>query len=428
MSFEKLGLSPNILKAVKELGFEKPTDIQEKSIPLLLQGIDVIGQAQTGSGKTAAFGITILEHLDPAFHRPQALVLVPTRELALQVKLEIGELGKYTNHSILAVYGGEDIGRQIRQLERGVQILVCTPGRLLDHLERRTVDISKVKMLVLDEADRMLDMGFIDDVRRILKHISPNRQTVFFSATMPQEIIGLAKNNMKEHEIINTSSDKLTVEKIAQHYVMADPRHKLTVLLHVLNQKKPQLAIIFVRTKRGADNLHFSLERNGLKATALHGNLTQARRERAMNSFRNLHANILVATDIASRGIDVDDVSLIVNYNLPEDAMVYAHRIGRTARAGREGEALTLASNLEEKRLIEGYARKLNCKISEMKIEGLHLPTLPDIEYRGHGKRPDERGGGRDREDYHRGRTRPGNRDHHRGGGHSNYRGNNRRY
>ncbi|MEK6954272.1 MAG: DEAD/DEAH box helicase, partial [Candidatus Micrarchaeota archaeon] len=364
MSFEKLGLQPGILKAVRELGFVAPTDIQREAIPLLLQGSDLIGQARTGTGKTAAFAISILEGLQKN-NSIQAIVLVPTRELAMQVVVEFRELGKYTPHSVIAIYGGEDIDRQIRHLQKGVQIAVCTPGRLLDHLERRSISLAHVRTVVLDEADRMLDMGFIDDIKRILSHVPQKRQTMLFSATMPTQITTLAKHYLHDPETVNVSADKITVEGISQHYIMTDPRHKVQILLHLLNTRKPKLSIIFARTKRGADNLFYSLERNGLKAALLHGNLTQARRDRSMHDFRNLHSNILVATDIASRGIDVDDVELIVNYNLPEDALVYAHRIGRTARAGKNGEAITFTSNVEELRNVQQYSTTLKCKINE---------------------------------------------------------------
>lgn len=388
-----MGLQPGILKAIKELGFENPTDIQREAIPLLLQGTDLIGQARTGTGKTAAFAISILETLQPKNH-VQAMILVPTRELAMQVVSEFRELGKYVPHTVLAIYGGEDIERQLRPLQKGVQIVVCTPGRLLDHLERKSISLAHVHTVVLDEADRMLDMGFIDDIRRILSHVPQKRQMMLFSATMPGEIAALARQYLHNPETINVSADKITVESINQHFVMSDPRHKVQILLHLLRERKPRLTIIFVRTKRGADNLFYSLERNGMKAALLHGNLTQSRRDRSMHDFRNLHSNILVATDIASRGIDVDDVELVVNYNLPEDALVYAHRIGRTARAGKAGEAVTFVTNVEELRNIQQWGTSLNCHIKEMKIEGLKLPELKDDEYRGFGKRPERMGGG----------------------------------
>ncbi|MFH1750917.1 MAG: DEAD/DEAH box helicase [Candidatus Micrarchaeota archaeon] len=391
MSFENLGLQPGILKAITELGFKEPTDIQREAIPLLLQGSDLIGQARTGTGKTAAFAISILETLQPKNH-VQALILVPTRELAMQVVAEFEELGKYVPHSTLAIYGGEDIQKQLRRLQKGVQIAVCTPGRLLDHLERKSISLAQVHTVVLDEADRMLDMGFIDDIRRILSHAPPKRQMMLFSATMPGEIVSLAQQYLHKPETVNVSADKITVESISQHYIMSDPRHKMQILLHLLRERKPRLSIFFVRTKRGADNLFYSLERNGMKAALLHGNLTQSRRDRSMHDFRNLHSNILVATDIASRGIDVDDVDLIVNYNLPEDALIYAHRIGRTARAGKAGEAISFVSNVEELRSIQQFSTTLHCQIPEMKIEGLKLPEIKDDEYRGFGKRPEHMG------------------------------------
>ena len=432
MSFENLGLQPGILKAIKELGFEKPTDIQREAIPLLLQGSDLIGQARTGTGKTAAFAISILEGLQQKNH-VQALILVPTRELAMQVVNEFRELGKYVPHTVLAIYGGEDIEKQLRHLQKGIQIAVCTPGRLLDHLERRSISLAQVHTVVLDEADRMLDMGFIDDIKRILSHVPQKRQMMLFSATMPDAITSLARQYLHNPETVNVSADKITVESINQHFIMSDPRHKVQILLHHLRGRKPRLTIIFVRTKRGADNLFNSLERNGMKAAVLHGNLTQSRRDRSMHDFRNLHSNILVATDIASRGIDVDDVELVVNYNLPEDAMVYAHRIGRTARMGKAGEAITFVTNVEEMRNIQQFGTTLNCQIKEMKIEGLKLPELKDDEYRGFGKRPDHmgrggesyHGGGRPFRSggFHRPRSRDSGGSDSRGGSHGGHHG-----
>ncbi len=400
MGFDKLKVHANIQKAIEKLGFKEPTDIQREAIPILLQGIDLIGQAQTGTGKTAAFAITILQTLKPS-KQSQALILVPTRELVLQVVAEFRELGTHMQYSIIPIYGGEDIGRQIRALQHGSQIIVATPGRLLDHLQRRNIDLSHIHTCVVDEADRMLDMGFIDDVTRIISHIPKERQMMLFSATMPDAIVQLARRTMRNPEIIKVSEDKLPVEKISQHFIMSDPYHKIPILVHLLQQRKPKLTIVFTRTKRGADNLFYSLRNKNFRVTLLHGNLSQARREKSMHSFRHAHSDILVATDIAARGLDVDDVELIVNYNIPDDAYVYAHRIGRTARAGKSGDAITFVTNVAEQRNLQQFSRELNCKIIEIKPEGIILPKLPEEreEYRGFGQRPRNysRGGGDDR-------------------------------
>ncbi|MFH1107450.1 MAG: DEAD/DEAH box helicase [Candidatus Micrarchaeota archaeon] len=388
MGFDKLGISPDILKAVHDAGFTEPTAIQEQAIPVMLQGLDVIAQAQTGTGKTAAFAVTILQTLKPA-KNTEALVLVPTRELAMQVVEEFKLLGRHSPHSILAVYGGENIERQIRELQKGAQVVVGTPGRIIDHLERRTLNLSHAKIVVLDEADRMLDMGFIDDVKLILSHTAAHKQTLLFSATMPQQIIDLSRQSMVDPQVIKTSEDKLTVDNVLQLYVGVDGRDKISALTALLRLKKPSRTIIFTRTKYGADNLHYSLERQGFHSIALHGNLTQAKREKSLDDFRRREGTVLVATDIAARGLDIDDVALVVNYNIPEEPMTYVHRIGRTARAGKEGEAVSFATNLAEKRFLEDVAKMTGSAISEMKLEFKGRPASnEDTEYRGHGRNP----------------------------------------
>ncbi len=386
--FDGLGIKPEILKAVHEAGFTEPTPVQERAIPLLLEGRDVIAQAQTGTGKTAAFAVAILQRIHAA-KQVQALVLVPTRELAVQVVEEFKLLGRHSPHSVLAVYGGENIDKQIRALQHGVQIVVGTPGRILDHLERRTLSLAHVRMAVLDEADRMLDMGFIDDVKLILSHAAAERQTLLCSATMPSAIIELARHTMRDPEVLNVSEDRIAVDKITQHYVGVDGRDKVPALLALFRQKKPSKTIVFTRTKFGAERLHTTLERNGVPSISLHGNLTQARREKSLQEFRERKGMVLVATDIAARGLDIDDVELIVNYDLPEEHMTYVHRIGRTARAGKEGDAVSFATNLQEKRFLEEVAAMAGATISEYPLEFKGRPaSSEDTEYRGHGRSP----------------------------------------
>ncbi|MFA6048739.1 MAG: DEAD/DEAH box helicase [Candidatus Micrarchaeia archaeon] len=398
-SFEELRISPRILSAVKEMGFEKPTPIQEQTIPLLMQGSDIIGQAQTGTGKTAAFGIPILEAIDIHLPAVQALVLVPTRELAVQVANELRALGKHSQASILEVYGGTDIQRQIMHLRQGAQIVIGTPGRLIDLFKRGSIDVNSVHTVVLDEADRMLDMGFIEDMEFILSQLPQERQTALFSATMPKPIVNLADKFMLSPEFVKVSEDTLTVEGIAQFFMSLDPRDRLDALCTILKTRAAKLSIVFCRTKRGADNLELILRDRGFKALSLHGNLSQAQRDKVMQKFRAGEIDVLVATDLAARGLDIDDVSHIVNYNLPEDSMQYVHRIGRTGRAGRQGEAISFGTNLEEIRMIEQFAVDSNSQINELKMEimrgwkrGLMQQERGEDRYR-RGYRPDGQGG-----------------------------------
>ena len=371
--FGNLEFSKKIFNAVSEMGFEAPTPIQAEAIPLLMEGKDVIGQAQTGTGKTAAFAIPIIEMLNPRFRGVQALVLTPTRELAIQVAEEITRIAKYKDARALAIYGGQSIDRQILALKRGVQIVVGTPGRILDHLRRKTLRLQNVAFMVLDEADEMLDMGFIEDIETILKETPEAKQTLLFSATMPREIQVLARKYLRDPEVLSVSKDELTVPQIEQVYYEVKEFNKLEGLCRVLDTSEIKLAIIFCRTKRGVDELVAGLEARGYEADGLHGDLTQAQRNRVMKKFREGHVEILVATDVAARGLDIDNVSHVINYDLPQDPESYVHRIGRTGRAGKSGIAVSFVIPKEYRllRLIE--------KIISTRIKKLSLPSFEDV-------------------------------------------------
>ncbi|MGB9023074.1 MAG: DEAD/DEAH box helicase, partial [Candidatus Bathyarchaeia archaeon] len=342
-NFEELGLSPEILGAVKALGFDVPFPIQEAIIPLLWSGSDVIGQAHTGTGKTAAFGIPILEIVDENNPKIQALVLVPTRELAMQVADDINSYGKLTRKHALAIYGGQSIHAQIDALEDRPQIIVGTPGRIIDHLERGTLRFESVQCVVIDEADRMLDMGFINDVERILDKTG-RRQTAFFSATMPKEVLRLARKHMKNPREVLIESEDLNVKEIKQCFYETDRERKLDTLVSILRDGNVQRAIVFCRTKRTTFWLNQMLRRINEHATAINGDLSQSQRDRAMDEFRSGRSRILVATDLAGRGLDIDGVTHIINYDVPDDPYTYFHRIGRTGRAGKTGTAVTIVS------------------------------------------------------------------------------------
>lgn len=359
------------MKALQEMNFSQPTPIQAQSLPLLLQGEDLIGQAQTGTGKTAAFGICILERL--AQHqrhdrKTHSLILAPTRELAVQITVELQKIGKHLPLKMLAVYGGQDIERQLGPLHSGVDVVVGTPGRLLDHIERGTLKLDAVEVVVLDEADRMLDMGFIDDIEKILKKTPDTRQTMLFSATMPSQILELGKKYLKSPQEVRVSEDSLSVKNIKQYYVETSKFDKLNVLLQLLVEKKPHLALIFVRTKRGADRINEILTDRGFSALALHGDMSQNKRDRSMEAFRKKHINILVATDLASRGLDVTDVSHVFNYDLTDDPMVYVHRIGRTGRMGKNGEAISLVF-FDQTGLIPIIEKVTDSKLTQLPVE-----------------------------------------------------------
>jgi ATP-dependent RNA helicase DeaD len=376
VSFEELGLNTSIVKAVKEIGMEMPFPIQEQSIPLILKGKDVIGQAHTGTGKTAAFSLPLISKIKP--RGPiQALIIVPTRELAMQVNNEIRKFSKYMGIRSLAIYGGQSINIQKDQLRRGIQVIVATPGRLIDHLKQGTIQLDDVTFVVLDEADRMLDMGFVDDIKFILFYVNERRQTCLFSATMPIEILRLSREYMKDPEQIRLNEDEISLETIDQSYLIVEEREKFKHLCNFIrNREKGQQTIVFVATKQRTQRIADDLNREGFRVITIHGDLSQRQRDYSMNRFKNGSDDILVATDIAARGIDVPAVGNIINYDIPEDPVVYFHRIGRTARAGASGRAISLVSSSR----YEDFARIL--KRTELTVKrlndeiGIEVPTL----------------------------------------------------
>lgn len=373
LTFRDLGLSDKVLKALDDMGFEEPSPIQEQAIPSLLQGKDVIGQAQTGTGKTAAFGVPIVERLDPKLRAVQALVLTPTRELAIQVAEEITKVGKYARLKTIAIYGGQSIERQIRSLRFGVDVVIGTPGRIIDHLGRGTLDLSKVNMAILDEADEMLDMGFIDDIERILQATPAERQTLLFSATMPPEIRRLAGRYMKDPSHIAVSPQQLTVPQIDQFFYEVRSSFKTEALCRVLDIENVERGICFCRTKKGVDELVEALQARGYLAEGIHGDMNQAQRNRVMSRFKEANIELLVATDVAARGLDISDVTHVFNYDIPQDPESYVHRIGRTGRAGRAGTAITLitAREFSQLRLIE--------RVMKTRIQRRPVPSLMDV-------------------------------------------------
>jgi len=341
-NFEDLPLTAEVMKGIEELGFSNLFPIQAQAIIPLLEGKDVIGQAQTGTGKTAAFGIPMVERVNPNINRVQGLVLVPTRELAIQVAQHISRFGRYSSLKVLPVYGGEPINKQIRALDRGVHIVVGTPGRTIDHLRRGTLNLSSTKVVVLDEADRMLDMGFIDDIRYILSKVPEDRQLSLFSATIDQSVMNVCHRYMKNPEKILVSKDEIALTQLNQYYMVVNPRNKLEYLLDILKRNNIGKAIIFCNTRRGTDWLAHKLNGYGYDAKPLHGGFTQSQRDRVSNAFRNGNLKMLIATDVAARGLDIQGITHIINYDVPIDALVYFHRIGRTARMGNDGTAITL--------------------------------------------------------------------------------------
>lgn len=372
--FEELNLDAKILRAVTDMGFETASPIQAKAIPLELEGKDIIGQAQTGTGKTAAFGIPLLEKIDPKNKKLQAVVLCPTRELAIQVAEEIRNLAKYMHGiKVLPIYGGQEIVKQIRSLKDGVQVIIGTPGRVMDHMRRKTIKFGQVHTVVLDEADEMLNMGFLEDMETILSELPEERQTVMFSATMPQAIAEIAKKFQKDPEIVKVVKKDLTVPKVTQYYYDVKPKNKLEVMCRLLDMYAPKLSVVFCNTKKQVDELVLALQGRGYFAEGLHGDLKQVQRDRVMNGFRKGRTDILVATDVAARGIDVDDVEAVFNYDIPQDEEYYVHRIGRTGRAGREGKAFSLVVGKEVYKLrdIQRY-----CKT---KIVPQPIPSIDDV-------------------------------------------------
>ena len=353
-SFADLGLSEGLLQTLDELGYAEPTPIQEQAIPELLAGHDVIGQAQTGSGKTAAFGLPMLEYIDPENEETQAIVLTPTRELCIQVTQA---LRAYSEHlkdvNVVAVFGGAPIREQQSRLRHGAQVVVATVGRMMDLISRQSLVLTAARYVVLDEADEMLDLGFIEDVEKILRMCPGGRQTLLFSATMPAPVARLAEQYMYDPVTIRVTPRKLTVDSVEQAYVMVEPRKKLERLAEVLKAEEPEQAIIFVRTKIGAARLGRDLGDKGLRVKALHGDLSQGQRDGVMISFKEHKTPLLVATDIAARGLDIEHVTHVINYDLPNNAEIYVHRIGRTGRVGRTGRAITFATSKQAGELKE---------------------------------------------------------------------------
>jgi ATP-dependent RNA helicase DeaD len=343
-SFKDLQLSPEVLKSINELGFDTLFPIQAQAITPLLEGKDVIGQAQTGTGKTAAFGVPMVQKLSREVRGVQGLVLAPTRELANQDADNIAKFGKHTKAKVLPVYGGESINKQIHALASGVQIVVGTPGRIIDLMERRVLNLSSIRFLVLDEADRMLDMGFIEDIEFILSKTPRDRQTALFSATMDENVMRLANKYMRNPEKILVSKDEIAVTQMKQYYVVVNQGGKLNALCDFLQDDRVEKAIIFCRTRHETSRLADQLYKRGFRSQVLHAGFTQAQRDRSISEFKHGQRNLLVATDVAARGLDIPDITHIFNYDVPEDPPVYFHRIGRTARKGEEGTAISLVS------------------------------------------------------------------------------------
>ncbi len=372
--FKELGLSESILKELQKKGFEEPTEIQSKIIPILLnENIDIVGQAQTGTGKTAAFGVPIIEQIEKGTKNIHTLILVPTRELAIQVSEELNSFKGKKKLQIIPVYGGQSIIDQIRRLQNGVDIVVGTPGRILDHIKRKSISLSTVKYAVLDEADEMLNMGFIDEVESILKATNPERRTLLFSATMPNSIIGIAKKHMKEYKLIQTKNIQLTADLTDQIYFEVNDSDRFEALCRIIDIEADFYGLIFCRTKVAVDELANRLIDRGYDAEGIHGDLSQYQRERTLEKFKKKRSNILVATDVAARGIDVVNLSHVINYSLPQEPEAYVHRIGRTGRAGKKGIAITFISPSEYRKLM--FIQKL----AKTTIRKEKLPRVSDV-------------------------------------------------
>lgn len=375
MRFSDLNLSSELLQAIDDLGFESPSEVQEASIPIILEGRDVLAQAQTGTGKTASFGIPMIEGMEEDADDLQALVLVPTRELARQVSEELKKLAKYKKFiNIVPIYGGADMGKQLRDLKKGASIVVGTPGRVMDHMKRKTIRLDGLKFLTFDEADEMFDMGFRDDMKTIIERTNPNRQTLFFSATFDNDIREFSRLYQRDPAKVIIEKKELTAEKIEQFYLELNRNMKTEILNRLILIHKPKKSIIFCNTKRMVEALEVEIAQRGYKVDSLHGDMRQSSRDNVMKKFRNGTIDVLIATDVAARGLDVSDIDLVFNYDLPQQAEYYVHRIGRTARAGRKGASFTFVTSRDypKFREIEKYAN--------IKMEKMKLPTKADVE------------------------------------------------
>ena len=372
MKFSELGLSDSLLKAIKRSGYEEATPIQEQTIPMVLEGKDVIGQAQTGTGKTAAFGLPIIENVDTENLNIQAIIISPTRELAIQTQEELYRLGKDKHVRVQVVYGGADIRRQIKSLKQHPQILVGTPGRLRDHINRHTVKLDHIKTLVLDEADEMLNMGFLEDIESIIKETPDDRQTLLFSATMPPEIKRIGVQFMSDPETVRIKAKELTTDLVDQYYIRARDYEKFDIMTRLIDVQDPDLTIVFGRTKRRVDELSKGLIARGYNAAGIHGDLTQDKRSKIMWKFKNNELDILVATDVAARGLDISGVTHVYNYDIPSDPDSYVHRIGRTGRAGHHGVSLTFVTPNEM-----DYLHEIE-KLTRVRMLPLKPPTAEE--------------------------------------------------
>jgi ATP-dependent RNA helicase DeaD len=379
MNFNELNISDNILRAITDMGFTEATEIQGKAIPAILSGSDIIGQSQTGTGKTAAFAIPILEKVDPTIKKPQVLVLCPTRELAVQVCNEFKKLTKYTSIKSAAVYGGEPIYRQISVLKRGVQVIIGTPGRLMDHMNRKTIKLEHVNSIILDEADEMLNMGFREDIETILNKIPNEIQTILFSATMPKSILDITHNYQSNPKLIKITRKELTTDTIDQRYYHVLEHHKLEVLKRLINVYNPKLSLIFCNTKRRVDEVTEILQENGYACDKIHGDMNQVVRLNVLNKFNKGVISILIATDVAARGLDIQNVEAVFNYDVPDNEEYYVHRIGRTGRAGKTGSSYTLVSKSETRR-ISNIIKYIKKDIPRKKIPSINKVNAVKID------------------------------------------------
>jgi len=431
MSFDSLGLSAELLRAVKEQGYDTPTPIQARAIPVVISGRDLMGAAQTGTGKTAGFTLPLLQRLQTSpgpngghRHPVRALILTPTRELAAQVGESVAAYGKHLRFSSAVIFGGVNINPQIDKLRRGVDIVIATPGRLLDHVEQRTIDLSKVEILVLDEADRMLDMGFIRDIRRVLALLPKQRQNLLFSATFSDEIRSLAAGILKDPETIDVAPRNSTAERVSQRVYPVDQGRKRGLLAKLITEGDWQQVLVFTRTKHGANRLAEQLGKDGIHSAAIHGNKSQGARTRALADFKSNRVRVLVATDIAARGLDIDQLPHVVNYELPNVPEDYVHRIGRTGRAGSSGEAISLVAGAERP-LLRDIERLLKAEIPQTIVPGfepgqapLHEPdSRPARQHQHHGQRRHPGGGQRQGGGHHHGRGQGRGNGQHRGNG-----------